>query len=38
MRKLHSIRKGDLHQLFLNFAKANIGKNYEIGPLKLLKM
>ena len=35
-RKLKTWRKKELHECFLNFAKKNIGKKFDIGAYKLL--
>lgn len=36
-RKFNYIRKAEAQAALLNFIKKNLGKKYEIGPLKLMK-
>lgn len=36
-RKLNYIRKAEAQTALLNFIKKNLGKKYEIGPMKILK-
>lgn len=38
LRKLNSVKKTDLHYPLLTFVKKNLGKSYEIGASKLLKL
>lgn len=38
LRKLNYLRKPELHHSFLNFAKKNLGKNYDIGAHKFFKL
>ena len=37
LRKLNYIRKEEAQTSLLHFMKKNLGKKYEIGPMKLLK-
>ena len=38
VRKLNSVKKIDFHYPLLTFVKKNLGKSYEIGASKLLKL
>ena len=38
LRKLHYIKKADLHYPLLGFVKRNLGKNYDIGAHKFFKL
>lgn len=37
LRKLNYLRKAEAQLYLINFAKKNIGKNYDIGALKMMK-
>ena len=38
LRKLNYVRKAEVQQSLLRFAKKNLGRKYDIGALKMMKI